>query len=163
MLYFAHNVCYCIFQLIKQVLVDAQQQYNRKDHFSPNLGQFYFEVLALLDIVSSFILVQYTKTNDTILENKKTLILNPILGPKYFLQFFPLLVRNCPKLSSYAIKRKTNEPKLRKWQKKLILDPILDCMTQICPSPQKIFFMGFTSTRCYTLLQAITVWNFKKN
>ena len=85
MLYFAHNVCYCIFQLIKQVLVDAQQQYNRKDHFSPNLGQFYFEVLALLDIVSSFILVQYTKTNDTILENSK----NPNFGPQIFFAIFP--------------------------------------------------------------------------
>ena len=27
----------------------------------------------------------------------------------------------------------------------------------------QIFFVGFTSTRCYTLLQAITVCNFKEN
>ena len=35
----------------------------------------------------------------------------------------------------YAISRKTNEPNLRKWQKKLILDPILACFTQIWVPP----------------------------
>ena len=34
-------------------------------------------------------------------------------------------------------------------------------LAQICFS--KFFFMGFTSTRCYTLLQAIIVCNFKEN
>ena len=134
MFYFACNVCYCIFKLIKQVLVDAQQQYNRKDHFSPNLGQFYFEVSALLHIVSSFILVQYTTTNDPILENSK----NPNF--EYFLQFLPLLVRNCPKLSFYAIMQLKGKLLNQTWEnskKKLILDPILDCMTQIYPSPTK--------------------------
>ena len=43
----------------------------------------------------------------------KTLI--PIL--KIFLRALPLLVvRNCSKLLSYAISRKTNETNFRKWQ-----------------------------------------------
>ena len=69
----------------------------------------------------------------------KNLILGPILAhlvqiwvPNFFLQVLPLLViRKCSKLSSYAIYRKTNEPNLRKWQKNLILDPILACLTPI--------------------------------
>ena len=48
-------------------------------------------------------------------------------------------------------------------QKKLILEPILDHLAQICPPPQKIFFEGFTFSRYYTLLQAIIVCNFKEN
>ena len=43
-------------------------------------------------------------------------------------------------------------------KKKLILSLVL---AQICFP--KFFFMGFTSTRCYTLLQAIIVCNFKEN
>ena len=43
----------------------------------------------------------------------------PKFGPqKNFLWVLPILdVRNCCKLSLYAIKTKTNEPNLRKWQK----------------------------------------------
>ena len=78
----------------------------------------------------------------------RNLILDPILAhlakiwphPHFFsLQVLPLLVvRQCSKLSSYAIWRKTNEPNLRKWQKKLILERILVCLAQIWP-PQ--FFL----------------------
>ena len=53
------------------------------------------------------------------------------------------------------LKRKTNAPNLRKWQKKkLILNLILACFTQI--------FVTFTSIRCWTLLQVIIVCNFKE-
>ena len=31
------------------------------------------------------------------------------------------------------------------------------------PPPEKKFFVGFTSTKCYALLQAIVVCNFKEN
>ena len=42
----------------------------------------------------------------------------PNLGSQYFLRVFPLLViRHYRKLSSYATYKKTNAPKLRKWQK----------------------------------------------
>ena len=52
----------------------------------------------------------------------KKLILDPILaqiwGPQIFLWVLLLLgVRHCCKISLHAIPRKTNEPKLRKWQK----------------------------------------------
>ena len=65
----------------------------------------------------------------------------PDLDPKkVFSWILPLLlVRHCCKLSLYAIWRKTNEPNLRKWQKKLVLGPNLG---------QKIIFMGFASTKC---------------
>ena len=45
--------------------------------------------------------------------------------------------------------------------KNLILGPILAHLTQIL-APQ-VFFVGFTSTRRWTLSQAIIVCNFKKN
>ena len=62
----------------------------------------------------------------------KKLILGPILahlaqiwGPNFFLWVVPLLVvRDCSKLSSYAIERKTNKTKLEKSVKNLILGPI---------------------------------------
>ena len=63
------------------------------------------------------------------------------------------------KLSSFVISRKTNEPNFKKWQKNLILVLIL---AHSPPNPQKNVFVGFTSTRCLTLLQDI-VCNFKEN
>ena len=79
----------------------------------------------------------------------KTLISDPIWGPP---KIFPrvlllLVVRQCSKLSSYTISRPD------KMAKKLVLGLILACFG---PSlvPKK-FFVGFTSTRCYTLLYAI--------
>ena len=45
-------------------------------------------------------------------------------SPKFFSLVLPLLdVIDCCKLSSYAISRKTNKPKLRKWQKKPSFGP----------------------------------------
>ena len=45
--------------------------------------------------------------------------------------------------------------------KNLVFGPILAPSTQIWTT--KFFFEDFTSTRCYTLLQAIIVYNFKEN
>ena len=79
----------------------------------------------------------------------KNLVLPPstqIWVPKIFLWILSLLdVRNCCKLSLYAISGKTNEPNLREWQKKnqfqaqfwLVLGQIWSL---------KIFFVGFVST-----------------
>ena len=51
----------------------------------------------------------------------------PNLSLPVFLWILPLLVaRNCCKLSSKAIEKKTDEQNLRKWKKKLIQSPILD-------------------------------------
>ena len=61
--------------------------------------------------------------------------------------FFLLVITQCSKFSSYAIRRKTNEPNMKK---KLILG-------------RKYFFASFTSNTCYTLLEAIIVYNFKEN
>ena len=63
------------------------------------------------------------------------------------------------KLSSFVISRKTNEPNFKKWQKNLILVPILVHLT---PPPKKMFFVGFTSTGCLALWQDI-VCSFKEN
>ena len=64
-----------------------------------------------------------------------------IWTPIDFMYILPLLVaRHCPKLSSYAMLNKTNEPNLRKKQKRSFgpnFDPNLD------PS---IFCVGFTTT-----------------
>ena len=42
-----------------------------------------------------------------------------------------LVARQCSKLSSYAISKKSNEPKNDKMTKNLVLDPILDNLVQI--------------------------------
>ena len=47
----------------------------------------------------------------------KTLISEPICPPSpkfFFIGFFLLVIRQCSKLSSYAIRRKTNEPNMKK-------------------------------------------------
>ena len=54
-----------------------------------------------------------------------------------------------------------NEPNWENGKKKLILGLIL---TRFGPNVvPKNLFVGFTSTRCYALLQAIIVCNFKEN
>ena len=61
-------------------------------------------------------------------------LLGPNFGPQFFLCAWilpPVDVRHCYKLSLYAISRKTNEPNMRKWQKKLISGPILVRLAQI--------------------------------
>ena len=84
------------------------------------------------------------------------------LGLKIFLCGFYLyqILHSC-KLLLYVISRKTNLLNLRKQQEKNILGLILAHLTQIWA--QKTFFVGFTCTKCQTLLQAITVWTFKDN
>ena len=85
------------------------------------------------------------------MEKKKTSF-GPYFGPfglnldkKFNLWILPPLdSRNCCKLPLYAISRKTNEINVQIWA------PIF-------------FFVNFTSTRCYTLLQAINVCHFKEN
>ena len=42
--------------------------------------------------------------------------LGPNSGPQFFFFFFKPGVRNCSKLSFYAIYRKTNEQNSRKWR-----------------------------------------------
>ena len=78
----------------------------------------------------------------------KNLVSDPILFPLaqiwapkfFFLWILPLLdVNHCCKLSLYAISRKTNEPNLRKWQKKPVLGLILVHLAQIRVA--KIFFL----------------------
>ena len=78
---------------------------------------------------------------------------------KIFLWILVLLdVRNCCKLSLYAIPGNTNEPNLRKWQKNPSFRP--DFSPNMGP---KKFFVGFISTTYHTLLQAIIVCYFKEN
>ena len=94
----------------------------------------------------------------------KNLISGLIFTPshkKTFLWVLPLLVvRNCSKLSSYAISTKTTEPNFRRWQKKLILGPILASLTQIWAA--KFFFLDFTSASIY-IFPAIILCNLKEN
>ena len=93
----------------------------------------------MLDIVPSYNLVQYQGNMTTEpSENCK----NPNFGPTDFFSWILLLlvVRQGFKLSSYAILGKTNEPNLRKWQKKLILGLILAHFGQNLVT--KIFFRG---------------------
>ena len=58
---------------------------------------------------------------------------NPNLGPPTFFSWvLPLVVgRQCPKLSSYAISRKTNEPNLKRWQKNKFLAQFWPVLAQI--------------------------------
>ena len=46
--------------------------------------------------------------------------------------------------------------------KNLVLGPILACFAPNLV-PEIFFLEGFTSARCYTLLQAIIISNFKEN
>ena len=61
-----------------------------------------------------------------------------IWAPKFFFVVLPLPdVRNCYKLSLYAISRETNESNLRKWQ--IVSGPILAYLAQIRAT---IFFLS---------------------
>ena len=99
--------------------------------FGPNLvpkicfGVFY--LLQILEIVASYHCMLFQgKLMNLTWENYKKPSFGPGFGPFgpnlvpkiFFLRILPLLdVRNCYKLSLYAILRKTNEPNMRKWQK----------------------------------------------
>ena len=86
----------------------------------------------MLDIVPSCNLGQYQgKLMMEPWENGKNpaLISKPIWSPGYF--FSRVSSRQCSKLSSYSISRKTNELNLKKVTKNLILGPILNDSAQI--------------------------------
>ena len=79
----------------------------------------------------------------------------PNLGPTlFFSRILPLLdARHCCSLSLYATARKTNEPNLRKWQKKPRFGPVFGTFgPNFGP---KNFFRRFYTTRCLTLLQPV--------
>ena len=112
--------------------------------FGPNLvPKFFFRTFYLywkLNIVASYRSMQFQgKLMNQTWENGK----NPNFGPNFgtfvpnlgfnfFLWILPLLdVTTCCKLLLYAISRETNEPNLKKWQKKLVLGPILAPLAQI--------------------------------
>ena len=60
----------------------------------------------------------------------KSLISDPIWPPQnFFMVFFS--TSNRKRLSFYVISRKTKEPHLTKWQKNLILGPILAQLAQV--------------------------------
>ena len=127
---------------LKKNLVKHQKvskYYENEWSFRPNFdpfwptfcaSNFFSWLLPLLDFINCCNLSLYAisrKTNQPILRRwqKKTsfgLDFGPVgqsLGQTFFLLILPLLdVRNCRKLSLYAISKKTNEPNLRKWKKK---------------------------------------------
>ena len=93
----------------------------------------------MLDTVPSCNLVQHKGNMMQPRENGKNPNFRP---PKFFSWVSPLLVvRQCPKLSSYATLRKTNGANLKNNKKP-------NC---------------FTSTSNYTLFQAIIICNLKVN
>ena len=95
----------------------------KKPSFRPDFDpKFFFEGFTSTRLLQANIACNFKKTNEpTFKKWQKNLILGLILAhfgpPKLWV--LPLLdVRNCYKLSLYAISRKTNETNLRKWQKK---------------------------------------------
>ena len=93
-----------------------------------------FKIYYMLDIVPSCNLVQYEGNIMTPPgENGKNPNLRPSLDPpKFFPWVLPLLiVRQCSKLSSYAISTKANGPNLKEMTKNLILGVIFAHLAQI--------------------------------
>ena len=95
----------------------------KKPSFRPDFDpKNFFEGFTSTRLLQANIACNFKKTNEpTFKKWQKNLILGLILAhfgpPKLWV--LPLLdVRNCYKLSLYAISRKTNETNLRKWQKK---------------------------------------------
>ena len=92
----------------------------------------------------------------------KTLILGPILAktwaPKFFSWFLSVLdVRHCCKLSLYAISRKTNDPKLRKWRKTHFEHDLGSLGPNLCTKNFSWFFLPLLNVRhcCKLSLYAI--------
>ena len=93
----------------------------------------------------------------------KKIISTPIWATNFFFFFLEssalLDVRHCPKLQSCAISRQTIQT--WKYSKKPNFGPNFAVFgPNLAP---QIFLWVFTSTRCYSLLQAIIVCNFKEN
>ena len=90
----------------------------------------------------------------------KKLLLDPILdclaqiwAPKFFCGFY---IRHCSKLPSMKFQGKVmNQTWEKDWNASFGPDFDPDLVLNI-------FFVSITSTRCYALLQAIIVYNFKK-
>ena len=126
-------------------------------------AKFYSWILPLLHVIHHWKLSLYAisrKTNDPNLRKwkKKTSFRTnfgpfvPNLGPKILFHRFYLQCM-LDIVASYH--------KLEKMVKNLVSKPILAPLAQI--QDQNFFFINFTSTACQTLLQAITVGNFKEN
>ena len=119
----------------KGKLMNQTWENGKKPHFGPDFGLFwskfgtqkFFVGLPLLGVIHCCKLSLHAisrKTNELNLRKCKKSSFGPDFGsfdpnlvPKNsFLWILPLLdVRNCCKLSLYAISRKINEPNLRKW------------------------------------------------
>ena len=120
---------------------------------SPSFPIFFSWVLPLQVVRQCFKLSSYAISKKTNEPNLKKVTKKPNFGPDFgpnldsqiFLQDLPLLVvRQCSKVSFYAIFKKTNEPNLRKWQKNTTLDLTLTCLAQIWAP--KFFLVVFSST-----------------
>ena len=84
----------------------------------------------------------------------------PNLVPKIlFLDFSSIRCQTLLQAIITSISKKTNKPNMRK-RKKTSFRLILACFGRYLVIN---FLVRFTSTRCYALLQAITVCNFKEN
>ena len=100
-------------------------------------------VFCSLSIVPNCSLVQYQgKILMQPWENSKNPNFGPNLGPQeiFFMVLPQLVLRQCSKLSSYAISRKANKPNLKKQQKTQFQAQFLPALAQIWS--QK-FFCGF--------------------
>ena len=115
----------------------------------------------MLDTVPSCNLVQHKGNMMQPRENGK----NPNFGPpKFFSWVSPLLVvRQCPKLSSYATLRKTNGANLKNNKKPNFGLDFGPFDPNVPRPPLPTFFVSFTSTSNYTLFQAIIICNLKVN
>ena len=137
-----------------------------------NVPKFFSWVLPLLDVKHCCKLSAYKtsgKSNKSNLKKwQKTYfgtqfwpLWHKFEPPQKFSRVLTLLdVEHCCKLSLYGISKKTNESKLKNG-KNLVSGLILALLTQI-RFPNS-FSVGFTSTMCHKLLQAVTVCNFKEN
>ena len=93
----------------------------------------------MLDIVAGYHCIQFqgklmyqTSENDKMILDLILTTLAQIWILKFFVWILPSLdVRLCRKPSLYAISRRTNEPRLRKWQKNLDFGLILAHLVQI--------------------------------
>ena len=149
----------------------------KKTSFRPDFGQnlvrktvfrrFYlFYLQQVLYIVASYHRMQFQgKIMNQIWKNYKNLVQSPIFpllvhiwAPNFFSSILPPpVVRHCCKLSLYAILRKTNEPNLRKQQKKLVLEPSLVHLAKIRVA--NFFFLNLAPsvTRYHGQLSSCTI------
>ena len=119
-----------------QTCKNGKNSNSRLSYMLPKIFSWVLPILVLPLLVSSYHPIQLKgKLMNQTLENYEKLILDPILT-RLGIQMFAwglllLVVRHCSMLWPYAISRKTKKLNFRKWQKKLILGPILACLAQI--------------------------------